>query len=178
MDINSLEVITNIIVIISVIGSPIAYFGKRKLDKNANRNNAGHSILDAIRHIQANLNDNGKIKPICRIRDDGQKIKFHPMYIGYAGFQSAIHSGHYTLFSKHLQRILDDIYLRIELNNKTMDTIQELFLFSKQNNIKLGTAEYHDLMIDAWIQLTKIQNEILQYAQIFKDQLKEETKID
>ena len=178
MDANWLEIITNLFVIGSVIGSPIAYFWKRKIDKNAIRDNAGRSILEEINDIQQDLTRDGEIKPISHTYDGDEKIEFYPVYVSYTGFQSIVHSGHYALFSKGLQKKLSDVYLRIELNNKTMDLIQELFVFSKQHGIKLGTTQYYDLMIDAWMQLTKIQIEILEYTHILKNQLKEEIKID
>ncbi len=65
----------------------------------------------------------------------------------------------------------------MELNNKMMDKNQDLFIFSKRNDIELGTADYHKLVINVWIQLTDVQNEILTYIQAAKNQLEKEIKI-
>ena len=161
VDVSWLGIMTNIVVIVSVIVSPAVYFVKKRLDRNASRNNAGCSILEEIDDIQHYLSDDGKIEPVRHVYDNDKKIKFYPAYVSYVGFQSAIHSVHYALFSKDLQKTLNYLYLKMELNNKMVDKNQDLFIFSKQNDIKLGTAGYHKLVINVWIQLTDIQNEML-----------------
>ncbi len=79
-----------------------------------------------------------------------------------------------ALFSKELQKTLNEIYLRLKLNNEMIDKSQDILLFSKQQNIELGTERYFDLIIDIWIQLTKIQKEILENIEIARTGLEYE----
>ena len=173
MDFNhqTLEIITNLAVIASVVGSPIVFFMKRELDKRSNRKNAGFSILREIEGIERELKGNGESNSIKYTCGNGKEIKFYPVFMGYAGFQSSIQGGHYTLFSKDLQKILNDLYLRMKLNNDNMEKSQDIVLFTKQQEIGLGTEKYFDLIVDVWIQLTKIQKELLSNIGIAKNKI-------
>ncbi len=139
--------------------------------KKTNRKNAGHSILQEIEELEQDLKGNVEDNAIEYTYDNGKEIKFYPIFVGYAGFQSSIQGGHYTLFSKDLQKVLNELYLRMRLNNKNMEKSQDIVLFSKQQEIELGTKRYFDLIIDVWIQLTKIQKEILSNMETSKSKI-------
>ena len=162
-DYSSLEILANIVVIISVSLSPLYFFVRRREDKRTNRKNAGNSILQEIKDIQDNLAGTGELElKYIKFERDGEKlqVRFYSVYIEYTGFQSAINSGHYTLFPSKLQQVLNEIYLRMKLNNNTMDQNQELVCFCTKEEIERKSTRYYDIMADTWIQLTKIQKEL------------------
>ena len=171
-DYRLLEIITNFMVIFSVIVSPLAFFIKRWHDKRSNRKNTGCSILQEIEKIKQDLKCNGENNIIKHTYDKNKEIKFCYIYFEDASFQSAINSGHYTLFSLKLQRSLNQIYLRIKLNNRTIDRNQELNLFCIQHEIKKGTEKYYEIMGEVWIQATKIQKELSEHIEITTNELK------
>ncbi len=94
-----LEIFTNMLIIFSVILSPIVFFWKRKYDKRTNRHNSGSSILEELKTIQDDLKGNGKNNLVKYTYHNKQKeIRFYSIYLGFTGFESSIHSGHCIIF--------------------------------------------------------------------------------
>lgn len=139
---DSLSLVTNVVTILGIAGSPLYYFIKKHLESRSDKRRALESIFNELDDGELALTKDHHRRVTKEY--NGRKYEFVAAFLNHDVYDSLIYSGRINHLDVKIQQTIQDVFAKIKDRNSYVKKIIEL-----EESVNVGKATYEGVSMPA-----------------------------